>query len=400
MPQRDIYHHRLPIPNPNAAALSKQLVARIADEIIESGGWIGFDRYMERALYEPGLGYYSAGSLKFGAQGDFITAPALGELFARTLANQVATVLETIGNGELLEFGAGDGSLAAILLSELERLGVMPQRYAILEVSEDLQARQRETIATRIPNALSCVTWLTRWPESPIRGVVLANELFDAMPVRVFGWEENRIWEYGAGLSDKGLSWSKRLADPDFDMMVQNSLPYAVSGYPDRYMGELNDRLPGWFKGLEASMAQGVLLLIDYGNPRSERYPITRTAGTLRAYYQHRLLHDPFWWPGLCDVTADVDFSAVAKAAASTGLQVSGFVPQAQMLLSGGLERVFPAAFNSAADEITRIRLSQEAKRLTLPDEMGERFWGMALTKDYDGPLPGFESRDFRYRLD
>ncbi|WP_455380380.1 class I SAM-dependent methyltransferase [Acidihalobacter prosperus] len=399
MPQRDIHHQKLPAPNPNAAALSQQLVSRIAEEIEEKKGWIGFDRYMERALYEPGFGYYSAGSLKFGAQGDFITAPALGELFARTLANQVAPVLGAIANAELLEFGAGDGSLAAILLNELARLGAMPQRYAILELSGDLRARQRETIAARAPDALSSVTWLTGWPENPIRGVVLANELFDAMPVRIFGWEEERIWEYGIGLSDNGLSWSRRAADADFDKMVQDSLPVAVSSYPDGYMSELNDRLFGWFNELEASMEQGMLLLIDYGDPRSERYRPSRTAGTLRAYYQHRLLHEPFWWPGLCDLTADVDFSAVARAAESAGLKISGFVPQSQMLLSGGLERVFPEAFDNAADEIARMQLSQEVKRLTLPDEMGERFWGMALTKDYAGPLPGFETRDFRYRL-
>lgn len=390
---------RLPTPTPEAAALSETLVAEIADEVAASGGWMGFDRYMARALYAPGKGYYSAGLANFGAAGDFVTAPELGELFARTLARQVATVFAALGGGELLEFGAGSGALAAALLDELGRLGALPTRYAILELSADLRERQREAIAARAPEALARVTWLTHWPETPLRGVVIANEVLDAMPVRSFGLAGGRVWEYGVELTHEGLGWASCLADSEFEAAVRRCLSLLIDEYPEGYRGELNDQLLPWFEGLSASLEQGVALLIDYGGAGAEVYRPGRVDGTLRAYYRHRLLDSPFWWPGLCDLTADVDFTAAAAAAENAGLRVAGFAPQSQMLLTGGLEVVFGEAFAAAPDECARLRLAQEVKRLTLPDEMGERFWGLALTRDYDGPLSGFEARDFRYRL-
>lgn len=390
---------RLPTPPPEAAALSKALLERIADEVAAGGGWLGFDRYMELALYAPGAGYYSAGSANFGAAGDFVTSPELGALFARTLAHQVADVLATLGGGEVLEFGAGSGALAAVLLAELDRLDCLPVRYAILELSAELRERQHAAIAARVPRALSRLDWLTQWPETPMRGVVLANEVLDAMPVRVFGLAGGQVWEHGVGLSEPGLGWTRRPSDPDFEAAVRHRLPGAVEDYPEGYRGELNERLLPWFMGLADTLAQGVALLVDYGGVSAEVYRPQRTAGTLRAYYRHRLLDAPFWWPGLCDLTADVDFTAAAEAAEAAGLHVAGFAPQAQMLLHGGLEAVFAEAFAAAPDEPARLRLAQEVKRLTLPDEMGERFWGLALSRDYEGRLPGFESRDFRYRL-
>ncbi|AOV16137.1 hypothetical protein BJI67_02805 [Acidihalobacter aeolianus] len=391
---------RLPAPEPEAAALSEALVAEIAQALDAAGGWLGFDRYMERALYAPGLGYYSAGLAKFGAAGDFVTAPELGGLFARTLARQIASILDALGGGEILEFGAGSGALAAALLGELTRRDALPERYAILELSADLRARQHAAIAAAVPPAvLERVVWLERWPEASVRGVVLANEVLDAMPVRAFSLAGGQVWEDGVALGEAGLGWSRREADASFAARVLDRLSGPIADYPEGYRGELNERLLPWFEGLAGALAQGVALLVDYGGVADEVYRTTRAGGTLRAYYRHRLLEEPFWWPGLCDLTADVDFSAVASAAEAAGLRVAGFAPQSQMLLTGGLEGVFAEAFAAAPDELARVRLTQEVKRLTLPGEMGERFWALALSRDYAGILPGFAARDFRYRL-
>lgn len=392
-------HIPLPEPPADALALSQALVTDIAGEVTGSGGWMSFARYMERALYAPGFGYYSAGLKNFGGAGDFVTAPELGELFARTLARQLSQVLEYLGGGEVLEFGAGSGVLAAHLLNELDRLGRLPKHYFILEISEELRDRQHDVISKLAPSAMARVKWISQWPQAPLRGAILANEVLDAMPVRIFELRDGSIFELGVMLSDQGLSWQARQADADFEAAVRRSLPLSVSQYPEGFRGEFNDWLAPWLVGLSESLEQGIALLVDYGAGASEIYRPSRMKGTLRAYYRHRLLESPFWLPGLCDLTADVNFSAVAQAAEVAGLGVLGFAPQSQILLTGGLEQVFGEAFSEAADESDRFRLTQEVKRLTLPDEMGERFWGLALGKNYSGPLPGFQARDFRYRL-
>lgn len=390
----------LPNPSAEAVVLSEALVADIVGAVSANGGWLPFDRYMDRALYAPGLGYYTAGSVNFGAAGDFVTAPELGTLFSLTLARQLSQVLEHLRGGDILEFGAGSGVLAANLLAELERLGTLPEHYFILELSPDLRERQREAIAARAPAVLSRVTWLTRWPEAPLRGVVLANEVLDAMPIRVFELDDGKVLERGVGLSAKGLDWVSRQADAEFEAAVRQLLPLPLAQYPMGYRGELNERMMPWFERLGMMLGQGLVLLIDYGGVAADIYRPARINGTLRTYYRQRLLEAPFWRPGLCDLTADVNFTAVALAAEGAGFEVAGFAPQSQILLTGGLETVFGEAFAATTDEIARIRLTQEVKHLTLPDEMGERFWGLALVKDYAGPLPGFEARDYRYRLE
>lgn len=392
-------HNPLPEPQADALALSRALVVDLTREMAKDGGWLSFARYMEKALYAPGLGYYSAGLQNFGGEGDFVTAPELGELYARTLARQFSQVLEFVGGGEILEFGAGSGVLAANLLNALGRLGPLPEQYFILELSEELRDRQREVIAKHAPAALSRVKWLSQWPSAPLRGIIFANEVLDAMPVRVFELRAGKVLELGVALSDQGLDWAARQADMAFDVAVRRSLPLSVTDYPEGFRGEINDWLAPWFGGLTESLEQGVALLIDYGGVSSDVYRPSRKDGSLRAYYRHRVLGGPFWSPGLCDLTADVDFSRAAEAAETAGLEVLGFAPQSQILLTGGLDEVFGEVFSEATGEADRIRLAQEAKRLTLPDEMGERFWGLILGKDYAGPLPGFKARDFRYRL-
>ena len=387
------------MPDAGAQALSVRLGARIGEAIDAAGGLLPFDRYMELALYAPGLGYYSAGLPVFGAAGDFVTAPELGPLFARTLARQSAAVLESLGGGELLEFGGGSGALAAELLAEFTRLDVSPERYRILEVSGFMRRRQREAIAARAPEWLERVQWLDAWPQQPWRGVALGNEVLDAMPVRCFRLEGGGVIERGVARSGEGFAWGEAPAPAGFAAVVRRALGGDLANYPEGYRGELNLQLDGWFAGLAEHFERGAALLIDYGDARAGRYHPSRAAGTLRAYYRQRVLDDPFWFPGLCDLTADVDFSAVAAAAEAAGFGVAGFAPQAQMLLGGGLEAAFAEAWAATADTTAQLRLAQEVKRLTLPDEMGERFRAIALSRGEVAPPPGFALRDLRDRL-
>lgn len=390
---------QLPMPDAEARALSAQLSVRIGEEIDAAGGLLSFDRYMELALYAPGLGYYSAGLPAFGAAGDFVTAPELGPLFARTLARQSAAVLESLGGGELLEFGGGSGALAAELLAEFSRLGVSLERYRILEVSGFMRQRQRATIAARAPEWLERVQWLEAWPQRPWRGVVLGNEVLDAMPVRCFRLAGDSVFERCAARGEQGFTWGEAPASADFETAALRALGGVLTGYPGDYKGELNLQLDAWFAGLAENFECGVALLIDYGDARTGRYHPTRATGTLRAYYRQRVLDDPFWFPGLCDLTADVDFSAVAAAAEAAGFDVAGFAPQAQMLLGGGLDKVFAEAWAGTSEVAAQLRLAQEVKRLTLPDEMGERFRAIALRRGGAPVPPGFDLRDLRDRL-
>ncbi|WP_232224979.1 class I SAM-dependent methyltransferase [Acidihalobacter ferrooxydans] len=395
---------RLPAPDAGAREISARLSEVIVAQIAASDGWMPFDRYMQLALYAPELGYYSAGLPVFGAGGDFVTAPELGSLFARTLARQSAAVLESLGGGDILEFGGGSGALAAELLAECSRCAAPLERYRILEVSAHLRARQRAAIAARAPQWLDRVEWLDTWPTAPWRGVALGNEVLDAMPVRCFSLAQGAVFERGVavdggGFEGAGFAWDERPASPAFAAAVRGALDRDPAAYPDGYLGELNEQYPGWLSGLAACFGRGVAVLIDYGDARAGRYHPARSGGSLRAYYRQRVHENPFWYPGLCDLTADVDFSAVATAAASAGFDVAGFTPQAQLLLGGGLEAVFAQAWAEANDTRAQLRLAQEVKRLTLPDEMGERFRAIALTRGAVAPPPGFALRDLRDRL-
>jgi SAM-dependent MidA family methyltransferase len=389
----------LPMPDAEAQALSEHLCARIGEAIDDAGGLLPFDRYMELALYAPGFGYYSAGLPAFGPAGDFVTAPELGPLFARTLARQSAQVLESLGGGELLEFGGGSGALAAELLAEFSRLGVPLERYRILELSGYMRARQREAIAARAPEWLERVQWLDAWPQQPWRGMALGNEVLDAMPVRCFRLEGKSVYERGVARSGSGFAWGEAPASADFEAAVRRAIGDDLTGYPEGYRGELNLQLGGWFAGLAENFECGAALLIDYGDAHAGRYHPSRAAGTLRAYYRQHVLDDPFWFPGLCDLTSDVDFSAVAAAAEAAGFGIAGFAPQAQMLLGGGLETAFAEAWAETSGVAGQLRLAQEVKRLTLPDEMGERFRAIALSRGEASPPPGFDLRNLRDRL-
>lgn len=378
----------LPPPAAEALALSRRLAARIQEEIAERGGRIGFARYMELALYEPGLGYYSAGSVKLGREGDFITAPEVSPLFGRCLARQIHQVLATVGGGEVLEFGAGSGRLAADALLELERLGTLPEKYLVLEISADLRERQRRFLEGRIPHLLPRVQWLDTLPVS-MRGVILANEVLDAMPVARFRRAEEGVAELCVGSSDGGFQWAAVPIEASSALAVAIARIHGeCDGWPWGYTSEVNLGLAPWFTSLAELLDRGAVLLVDYGYPRREYYHPQRAEGTLLCHYRHRAHGDPFLWPGLQDITASVDFTAAAEAAHEAGLAVAGYTTQAHFLLCLGLTELYAEAVR--VEPQRELEFSGQVKRLTLPGEMGERFKVLALTRAIETSLQGF----------
>jgi SAM-dependent MidA family methyltransferase len=388
----------LPEPDEAARACSEALVSRLYPEIDAGGGFLPFRRYMELALYAPGLGYYAAGSHKLGAGGDFTTAPETSPLFARCLARQCAQVLGQLGGGDVLELGAGTGALAVEMLRVLERLGELPQRYLILELSPDLRARQQQAVAA-LPEPLRArVHWLDTLPEpDTFRGLMLGNEVLDAMPVDVFTWTGAGVTERGVTRSGQGLVWAGRPAGVALASAVEALRQEAGGGWPAGYTSERNPGLAAWVSALSAALAAGVILLIDYGYPRSEYYSPERSRGTLMGYYRHRALTDPLIWPGLVDITAHVDFTAVAEAGTAAGLDVLGYTTQAWFLIGSGLDAVFQEA--ASDDPREQLALAAQVRQLTLPGEMGERFQAITLGRGIEGGLVGFSGRDLRGRL-
>lgn len=385
----------LPLPAAEALAHSAQLGDLICAEIDRAGGSLPFVRFMELALYAPGLGYYRAGTHKFGPSGDFVTAPELSPLFARCLARQCAEVLAETGGG-ILELGAGSGIMAADLLQELVRLDALPDSYWILELSGELRARQQATLAARVPQLLERVRWLDGLP-TDFTGIMVGNEVLDALPVTRFvitaqgprplhvRWD-GQAFVLGAGAADPALTAAVAALETELGAPL-----------PSGYTSEINQHLPAWIAALAEALAQGVLLLIDYGYPRREYYHPQRTDGTLICHYRQRAHNDPLLWPGLQDITANVDFTAVAEAALAAGLDVTGYTSQAYFLFGCGLETLLAAS--DPSDTLRHLALAQQVKRLTLPGEMGERFKAIALSKQVDGPLCGFSLYDERGRL-
>jgi SAM-dependent MidA family methyltransferase len=374
---------------------SDSVAALIRAEIDRAGGWLSFERFMELALYAPGLGDYSAGSIKLGAGGDFVTAPEVSELFGRCLARQCLEVLRGTGGGSILELGAGTGALAAVLLEALDAQGALPDRYAILEVSADLAARQRTRLAGLAPHIRERIVWLERLPVSPLRGVILANEVADALPCRRFTIEAGAVRELGVALAADGALTSAAGA-PD---AVLAAACEPLVGTPPRfaagYTSEVCLQVGAWIATLSDCLARGTLLLLDYGLPRSHYYHPQRVSGTLRCHFRQRAHDDPLINLGLQDITAWVEFTRVAEAASDAGLEVAGFATQAAFLLALGLE----ALVAEAADPITHARLAGEARRLIMPEEMGEAFKAMALTRGSPMPLAGFTLQDLRRQL-
>lgn len=386
-----------PLP-PEVLAHGEQVLKHLQGRIEAAGGALDFADFMREALYAPGLGYYAAGLPKFGAAGDFVTAPEVSPLFGRALARQVAEVLERLGAGDVLEFGAGSGRLAVELLLELERLGCLPARYLILDLSASLRTVQRERLEASAPHLLERVEWLEAWPED-FTGVIVGNEVLDALPVRILEVGGEGPVRLGVTLEEGRLAWT-RLPALDADRAVLAEIE-ARRGepFPPGYRVEFHPELPGWVAGLAHTLRQGVALLFDYGGSRSELYARERWMGTLRCHLRHHAHDDPLLYPGLQDITAWVDFSRVAAAAQEVGLAVLGYTMQAHFLLGCGLAEVYEQAFAKAGGEAEQLRLAQGFKTLMMPGEMGERFKVIALGQGVDGPLAGFTLRDFRDRL-
>ncbi len=387
----------MPMPNENAKAHSERLVDRIREEIEAAGGRLPFDRYMELALYAPGLGYYAAGARKFGEAGDFVTAPELSPLFARCLARQCKQVFEQLGGGDILEFGAGSGVMAADILLELKQFQSLPGRYLMLELSPALKARQRETLEQKVPDLLDRIEWLSAMPETDFQGVVLANELLDAMPVNRFRIERGKVLEQFVVWKEGQLNceWFEPVAPGLIPAVgtVQNLLGSDCSDYES----EVNLRIAPWLEAVSGIFSAGLLLLIDYGYPRAEFYHPQRDRGTLMCYYRHRVHPDPLFLPGLQDLTAHVDFTAVAEAGLAAGFSLAGYTTQTYFLMGTGLDELVAAS--DPNDVVPHMTLVQGVKRLTLPSEMGERFKALGLGKKLNGPLAGFSMREMSEHL-
>jgi SAM-dependent MidA family methyltransferase len=388
----------LPDLTPDEAAHSAALMERIRAVIAADGGWIGFDRFMQLALYEPGLGYYSAGARKFGAEGDFITAPEVAPVFSRCLALQCAEVIRELGPAaRLLELGAGSGAMAAELLAELERQDALPAEYWILDLSADLRERQRETIAQNVPHLLPRVQWLDSLPDEPFAGMILANEVLDALTFERFAIRNGDVNALGVSSEFGQLQLGEvRAASRLVDAVrkIEGDLGAAL---PDGYESEVCTGLARWFGSIAYSLERGVILFIDYGLPRREYYCAERTRGTLLCHFRHRFHEDALTRVGLQDITAWVDFTAVAEAAQGAGCEVAGYTTQAHFLIGCGLGDF--VANVEGLELAQRLNLSRQAMVLTLPGEMGERFKAIALSKNYDSPLRGFATRDLRHSL-
>jgi len=389
-------HNPLPQPDADELAHAARLAAVIAQAIAASGGALRFDRFMDLALYAPGLGYYSAGKTKFGAAGDFITAPELGPVFARCLADGVAPVLAA-DDAQVLELGAGSGALAADLLDALARRDALPTRYRILEISADLRERQRATIAARAAQFLPLIEWLDAPPAEPWRGVILGNEVIDALPARLFEQRASGPVELGVGAApDAGFAWVDLPADPDFVAAIAHALG-PRDDYPLPYRSELRTDLGDWLVAVTRSLDQGLALWIDYGYPRAEYYRAERTQGTLVCHYRHRAHADPLILVGLQDITAFVDFSQLAQAGRAAGFKIACYAPQAAFLAACGLERQLSEA--PLDDALALARLGAQVRRLMLPGEMGERFKALALTRGIDPRTLPFHTVDQSARL-
>lgn len=382
----------LPLPDAAAQAHSEALIALIRDEIQGRGGRISFARFMELALYAPGLGYYSGGSQKFGEAGDFVTAPEISPYFSRCLARQSAEVLQHLHGAEVLEVGAGSGVMAAEVLAELEALDCLPQRYSILELSAELRQRQRESIAARVPHLMERVQWLDVLPQARFKGVVLANELLDALPVHCVRLTQSGGQERYVSWDGERFQWA--LGEPSTPELAAR-MDSLLQGLPPGYETEINLAAEGWITSMAQMLEAGVILLIDYGFPRHEYYHPERAMGTLMCHYRHRAHDDPFVYPGLQDITAHVDFTAVAEAAVEAGLGVSGYNTQGFFLMATGIAEMG----EGMEDAKQQILNAQQIRTLTLPTEMGELFKVMALSKNYDEPLSGFALQDLRSRL-
>lgn len=382
----------LPVPDSIAQQYSEQLLTLIKHEISEAGGKITFADYMQLCLYAPGLGYYSAGSHKIGGGGDFTTAPHISSLFSQSLAHQIIDVLQQIDEGNILEFGAGSGKMAADILCELEAQHCLPHHYYIIEVSADLRERQQQEIHNIIPHLEDKVVWLDRLPEN-FNGVVLANEVCDAMPVHRLHFDHGHHYECYVTNKDDQLQWCDgELSRTDFIDKITEIKSFIGE---ETYFTEINLAAEAWLTSLTNSLQQGAIFIIDYGYSKANYYHPQRNHGTLMCYFQQQGHDNPLILAGLQDITAHVDFTSLAQIAFDNDFEVAGFQSQADFLLAGGITELS----SRDGDAFEMLKQATEIKRLTLPTEMGETFKVLTLTKALDQLLPRIKLGDRRHSL-
>jgi len=390
------------LPKPSAEQLQhqQQLLTHLNESCIKNGGKLHFEDFMQLVLYAPKLGYYSAGQHKIGAQGDFITAPEVSPLFSQCLAKQCSQILQTLSDNQsiILEVGAGSGKMACEIIHELSLLNQLPKEYWILEISADLIARQKKYLKENCPSYFKHCRWLTSLPESSFNGIVIANEVLDAMPVHLFQISENNSILEGQ-VCFQNDSW-KIVFEPTQNerlkqavTTLQTRLPHPL---PSGYTSEINLMQEAWLHSIADSLNQGVIVLIDYGFPSHEYYHPSRQQGTLMCHYRHRAHPNPLEYIGLQDMTAHVDFTAVALSGKDCNLKLLGFTHQAAFLIANGLLDYAEKAVHSTH---ANLKISQQIQTLTAPHEMGELFKVLALGKNYSQPMQGFEMLDHRHRL-
>ncbi len=375
----------LPGPGAEAARHSRALTELIHSDISEQGGWISFARYMELALYAPGMGYYTAGAHKFGESGDFTTAPEISSLYGRTLAHHAAEVM--LGSTtHILELGAGSGKLAFDMLAELERLGRLPESYSILEVSADLRERQQKMLHERLPHLRERIHWLDELP-AKIDGAIIANEVLDALPVHLLHWRDSAITERGVAFGGNGFIWEERAITDAALLDIAEQIIV-----PDDYVSEICLASRGLINSLAQRLEQGAMLFIDYGFGAREFYHPQRSTGTLMCHYRHHSHDDPFFFPGLQDITAHVNFTDIAECGIDAGLELMGYSNQAFFLINCGITGLMQEVSPENVKEY--LPLSSQLQKLTSPAEMGELFKVIALGKKMANPLSGFARGD------
>jgi SAM-dependent MidA family methyltransferase len=396
MPSRAISRGALPAPDDASLAHSARTAAYIREAMRKAGGSLSFAEFMQHALYAPGLGYYSAGASKFGAAGDFVTAPETSPLFARVLARQCIPLLQALPEPRVLELGAGSGALAAELVRSLHAHGVDLSSYAILEVSADLRQRQERFLQSTVPEHAQKISWLRNLPTG-FSGIVVANEVADALPVERFQRACDDVLQHRVVADEHGFSWRPERAPAFLTDAVLHLEDTLGARFADDYVSEVSTGLPAWIGDIASSLERGFVFLFDYGVTRREYYARDRRDGWLRCHYRHHAHNDPLVYPGIQDLSAWVDFTAVAEGAASAGMDVRGFVTQAQFLMNGGLEAEF-VEFPSLSIA-AQLDVSRQIKMLTLPGEMGEHFKCIGLSKNQDTTPASFAALDRTHTL-
>ncbi len=386
----------LPAPDEQSAAHSRRVAEHICQCINEAGGSISFAEFMQHALYAPGLGYYVSGTTKFGSDGDFITAPEISPLFGRVLARQAAAVLEQVDDGQIFELGAGSGVLAATILRKLSLLNALPDRYYILEVSADLEQRQKEYLSSEVPDLVARVEWLSELPDD-FSGVIVANEVADALPVERFTMDRSLPRQIRVSVENGKFQWHQGEVPELLGKAIDGIEKKIGRQFTDNYQSEICLALTPWINDLVKSLSEGLIFLFDYGVTCREYYAPDRAEGWIRCHFRHHAHSNPLILPGIQDLTAWVDFSALADAAVDSGAEIAGYVSQAHFLINGGLQEEL-ADFTSLP-VAEQLELSRQTKLLTLPGEMGENFKCIGLSRGDIAPPAALRESDRTHML-